>query len=214
VTEGRPRAHTSGAISRDAHMSGWASAHRQGSGVAESTSILRKSSPFAGRRRKRIYGRVAEQPRGASSPLGATTRRPGCSMGDERGGALATGESFTPSPSAHGTRWRGESFVGVRSGSCVIGVPTSRFGAGQLDDTLPPPTGEGSNVKRRPTERKRGRALQRPRPLSFTDEDGTLAWVCPCVVDRVAEVDGRHLAQRSVKRGPLLTERPIHVDGV
>lgn len=66
----------------------------------------------------------------------------------KRGGELATGESFARRSSAHGSRGRGASFAGVSGGSCVIGVPTPRFGAEQLDDTLSPSTGEESHVKR------------------------------------------------------------------
>jgi hypothetical protein len=56
----------------------------------QSTSILRKPSLFAGRRRKGISA-ASSNKGGVSSPPETTARRPGCSRENARGGALADG---------------------------------------------------------------------------------------------------------------------------
>jgi hypothetical protein len=85
---------------------------RRGSEAVKSTSTRRKSSPFAGRRRKRVSAEPCPMV-GVSNPATAPTRRPGCSGATTRRGAhLRVSPSLAcsrPAPPRLRSRRRGSS---------------------------------------------------------------------------------------------------------
>jgi len=166
---------------------------------------------FGNRRSSRGGGGRGPRPcprREGESPAPPKQRRgdPGA-RGNVRGGELArkTGEPFARAPSAH-AGCGSESFRSSR-GSLHRAVKRAR------KRTRGPPRKRrklGGNVgSAPPRERKR---KMRHRPPAIHGRGSTARRVCPCVVSCCRSRQASPGPEKR-ERGPLLTERPIHVDG-
>jgi len=107
--------------------------HERVSDSVESTSTRRKASPFAGRRRKRVFGPFIVF--GGEPPVPPARESATRVLGSySSGGAHESRESSARVLSTHATQH--ERKLRVVRGSLVIGVPTS-LRRSQLDDETP-----------------------------------------------------------------------------